>query len=293
MMSRTLVRVFCELYPTGPTDGRVWQRAGGDVSTLELGGTGRSMWHGAIEKARQGASPPLAKLLEVALEDFPANPTLLALAKDTSGSSGEPFVGQDLAWGPRRVRRLRRVALLTGGVLALGTTAFVLAFPSEPGAAVEPRGDSLVSAALPAGAPAARPADSVAPVRPPSPRQPAAGSSPPAAKASRPSPERGGAPEDEVPPLPPRVKIREPEPASYAFASQSLAEAEADFRRGEYLLSLRRISTTSERLALLEQRFPDSRALRSIRGDLSSLSAKVRAACEEDARVRRVAPQCT
>jgi len=77
--SRELSSVFCDLYPSGPTDQSIWARAGGDLSRLKLNGTGQSMWFDALKLLNLGgggASINLAVLVETALEDFPHHPTL-------------------------------------------------------------------------------------------------------------------------------------------------------------------------------------------------------------------------
>ena len=49
-----LEEILAELYPMGPTDQDIWQRAGGDISRLKLIGTGRSQWFSAIKILQQG-----------------------------------------------------------------------------------------------------------------------------------------------------------------------------------------------------------------------------------------------
>lgn len=51
---RKLEDILAELYPMGPNDQDVWQRAGGDLSRLKLTGTGRSQWFSAIKILQQG-----------------------------------------------------------------------------------------------------------------------------------------------------------------------------------------------------------------------------------------------
>ena len=42
-------------YPVGPTDNQIWSRAGGDLSTLDLGQTGKASWHSAVRSLRLAA----------------------------------------------------------------------------------------------------------------------------------------------------------------------------------------------------------------------------------------------
>lgn len=70
------------LYPLGPREQEIWSRAGGDLSRLEFQSTGLAAWHSALRKLRQGGggrSITFATLLNTALEDFAAHPTLMAL----------------------------------------------------------------------------------------------------------------------------------------------------------------------------------------------------------------------
>lgn len=78
----SLENVFALLFPGGPTDSELWSRAGGDVSALKFGLSGRAAWHAAIRMILQGgggAALSLATLVEVALQDFPNNTQLKAL----------------------------------------------------------------------------------------------------------------------------------------------------------------------------------------------------------------------
>jgi len=71
-----------DLYPHGPRDQEIWNRAGGDLSRLEFQSTGRAAWHSALRKLRQGGggrSITFATLLSTAREDFAAHPSLMAL----------------------------------------------------------------------------------------------------------------------------------------------------------------------------------------------------------------------
>ena len=79
---RQLEEIIADLYPAGPTDDEIWSRAGGDVSRLNLGGTGRTMWFAALRALRQGgggANISVRSLVATALGDFPHHPELQAV----------------------------------------------------------------------------------------------------------------------------------------------------------------------------------------------------------------------
>lgn len=75
-----LCSTLASLYPGGPNDQDVWERAGGEVSRLRLQGTGNSIWFGAMKVLQQGGGGvniDVHKLITTALEDFPGNQDLL------------------------------------------------------------------------------------------------------------------------------------------------------------------------------------------------------------------------
>jgi metacaspase-1 len=78
----TLESVLADLYPMGPTDQDIWARAGGDLSTLQLTGTGRALWFSSLKKLRQGGGGEnisIQSLVRIALGDFPHHPELQRL----------------------------------------------------------------------------------------------------------------------------------------------------------------------------------------------------------------------
>jgi hypothetical protein len=76
----TLAALFAELYPAGPRDERIWARAGGNISRLDLSGSGFAQWHAALTKARAGGGGLTLKALYAeALKDFEGNPALSTL----------------------------------------------------------------------------------------------------------------------------------------------------------------------------------------------------------------------
>lgn len=78
---QTAVDVFSSLYPTGPLDQEVWSRAGGDISRLDLSGSGRTAWTRLIRDVDRGASVTLVELISEAEQDYPKNRKLIALRK--------------------------------------------------------------------------------------------------------------------------------------------------------------------------------------------------------------------
>lgn len=77
---RALVKAFSERYPDGPVGGKVWDRAGGDVSRLDLSGNGRTQWHTAFRELDRGVGGvSLESLFEEALYDYPQSKQLIAL----------------------------------------------------------------------------------------------------------------------------------------------------------------------------------------------------------------------
>lgn len=77
-----LEELFVALYPQGPLDNEVWSRAGGDVSRLRLGMTGRAAWHAALRLLSQGGGGTRITtdtLLTEAVSDFGNNTKLKKL----------------------------------------------------------------------------------------------------------------------------------------------------------------------------------------------------------------------
>lgn len=81
---RSLASILPELYPSGPSDQEVWERAGGDVSRLRLQSSGRASWFAALKMLAQGGGGggvSFYSLTDVVLEDFPNHPELIKLHK--------------------------------------------------------------------------------------------------------------------------------------------------------------------------------------------------------------------
>ncbi|AGA08859.1 caspase family protein [Sinorhizobium meliloti] len=80
--ARDLEQVMADLYPAGPTDQDIWLRAGGDLSRLKLGGTGRAAWFAALRTLSQGgggSNISKRSLIEAALVEFPNHKRLSEL----------------------------------------------------------------------------------------------------------------------------------------------------------------------------------------------------------------------
>jgi nucleoside phosphorylase len=87
---RRLIELATELYPRGPEDQKLWSRAGGDVSTLELNSSGKANWFTAIkelEKGGGGRAFRVSDLLQTMLGDYPHNTDIRNLI--TSFERGE------------------------------------------------------------------------------------------------------------------------------------------------------------------------------------------------------------
>lgn len=77
-----LEQCLIELFPAGPRDQELWTRAGGDLSKLQLYGSGQATWHSAMRILKQGGggrSISFDSLLAAAKEDFPKHAQLQAL----------------------------------------------------------------------------------------------------------------------------------------------------------------------------------------------------------------------
>ena len=62
-----------DLYPGGPDDEELWQRAGGKDADLKQRKSGRERWRQALRKIRYGKRPHPSALLARMLEDYPKN----------------------------------------------------------------------------------------------------------------------------------------------------------------------------------------------------------------------------
>lgn len=76
--SNRLLGLAVDLYPQGPLQDAVWERAGGDISRLDLSGSGRTRWWQALGLLERGGGGQLDRtdLLRVFAEDHPRHPML-------------------------------------------------------------------------------------------------------------------------------------------------------------------------------------------------------------------------
>lgn len=77
-----LQSILPTLYPAGPVDRDIWERAGGDLAEITLGKPGKSIWFEALKLLSNGGGGDIDahSLVAEALKDFPRNETLLALS---------------------------------------------------------------------------------------------------------------------------------------------------------------------------------------------------------------------
>ena len=68
-----------QLYPYGPDQNGIWERAGGENSEILTHGTGKEKWHAGVQKVRIFSSPNVSNLIGVILEEFPNDDILIQL----------------------------------------------------------------------------------------------------------------------------------------------------------------------------------------------------------------------
>lgn len=79
----SLEEVAAKLYPSGPAQNGLWERAGGSDSDLSWGTNGRTQWRDALNRIRNGsAGPRIADLLYEMKSEYFANDSLRFLADD-------------------------------------------------------------------------------------------------------------------------------------------------------------------------------------------------------------------
>ena len=76
------IETACVLYPSGPMDCMIWDRAGGDPSQLDVSGTGKRQWDAAIRKIRNGNQLRAPCLIAAMRGDYPLNYRLDYFAKE-------------------------------------------------------------------------------------------------------------------------------------------------------------------------------------------------------------------
>ena len=70
-----------ELYPSGPDEDELWERAGGDDADLSTGSNGRTRWRRAVRNIRNGKGPTRFALLAAMMSDYPNNERIRYLAE--------------------------------------------------------------------------------------------------------------------------------------------------------------------------------------------------------------------
>lgn len=76
---KALEELAADLYPNGPDDTGLWDRAGGKDADLKSFGSGRTRWRDAMTQLQRGRGPRVSSLLEEIRRDYPANDELRAL----------------------------------------------------------------------------------------------------------------------------------------------------------------------------------------------------------------------
>lgn len=77
-----LGELAAKLYPIGPEQDGLWERAGGQDADLGWGGNGRSRWRDALGRVRRGGGPRIDMLLREMQNDYPANTELRYLSDE-------------------------------------------------------------------------------------------------------------------------------------------------------------------------------------------------------------------
>ena len=70
------------LYPSGPSESNIWERAGGRDADLPTTKTGGEKWGSVLRRMRKGSSVRPQKLIAAMLDDYRYNPTLQYLADE-------------------------------------------------------------------------------------------------------------------------------------------------------------------------------------------------------------------
>ena len=79
-----LTEIAAKLYPAGPSDRAIWQRAGGDLSRVPLDGVGHALWWSALEQLSLGGGGrtiSMRSLVDVMADDYPDHKKLIRFAR--------------------------------------------------------------------------------------------------------------------------------------------------------------------------------------------------------------------
>ncbi|WP_329832557.1 effector-associated domain EAD1-containing protein [Stenotrophomonas geniculata] len=77
------IELAAELFPNGPDQDGLWERAGGRDADLRYQGTGKERWRGAIRDVQNGKVFHVSKLIQQMRSDFPGNSSLRLIASDS------------------------------------------------------------------------------------------------------------------------------------------------------------------------------------------------------------------
>lgn len=78
----SLVDLASQLYPSGPDQNGLWERAGGEDADLRWGGNEGARWREALRHIRRGGRPCIETLLREMKKDYVANTDVSFLADD-------------------------------------------------------------------------------------------------------------------------------------------------------------------------------------------------------------------
>ena len=78
-----------ELYPRGPNEEGIWERAGGKNADLSLQENGRSQWRKVLGKSRHGKGVRPIAILKAMQRDFPHNEQVVHLISDPAFNEGK------------------------------------------------------------------------------------------------------------------------------------------------------------------------------------------------------------
>ncbi|MDE0096880.1 MAG: effector-associated domain EAD1-containing protein [Gammaproteobacteria bacterium] len=77
-----LQKLAADLYPSGPDEGGLWERAGGKNADISTGSNGRTRWRDTLKNMRNGKGPLPLVLLSRMMEDYPNNEQISHLVSD-------------------------------------------------------------------------------------------------------------------------------------------------------------------------------------------------------------------
>lgn len=124
------------LYPLGPNEQSLWERAGGDARQLDVSGNGMTQWRRAFRELAKGVGGVSAKsLLLAALDDYSNNTHLQALSKQALHASSSTVSARPSMVSSTEPLSMRQDSTLAGGdmtkqqerILAYGFGVFFVA----------------------------------------------------------------------------------------------------------------------------------------------------------------------